>query len=249
MRIKTFLFIFVSFAFIICGSAAVIFLQMQSMKGIRLDTLEDDLYKENSSILSWALKNTDPGKIDPKGLPSSWGEIMVVDNESLIVKTSTAKAHQGMKLSAVPELLDQAAPVLSAIGKNVTTTVKTRAYMIVLTPYAQGGTIIGLKPRAWEKGIISEQSEKLMQGTSSATFMLVGYVAAGFGLALVLSLILVFVVTSPVTRAAKAFEELSLGNFDAELPRKGGKVLVSLSDSLFRLRTSLKYALERLGGE
>lgn len=249
MRIKIFLLMFVSFAVIIACSAGIIFLQMQAMKDIRLDAMEDKLYAENSSILSWALKNMDPGKIDAAGLPSSWGEIMIVDNESLIVQTSTTKKHQGMQLSAVPELLDQAAPVLAALGKPVSTTVKTKAYMIVLTPYAQGGTLIGLKPKAWEKGIIAEQSGKLQQGTSSATFLLFGFIAVGFALALILSLIMAFVVTSPVSRTAKAFEELSLGNFDAELPRSGGKAFVSLSDSLFRIRTSLKYALERLGRE
>jgi methyl-accepting chemotaxis protein len=249
MRIKTFLIIFASFAVIVCCSAAVIYLQMQSMRGIRLDTLEDDLYVENSSILSWALKNMDPEKIDPKGLPSSWGEIMIVDKDSLVVKSSTVKTHQGMKLSAVPELLDQAAPILAAIGKGSAATVKTKAYMIVLAPYAQGGTLIGLKPRAWEKGIIADQSEKLTHGNRSATFLLVVFVAAGLGLALILSLILVFVLTLPMTRAAKAFEELSLGEFDADLPRTGGKEFVSLSDSFFRLRTSLKYAMERLGRE
>ncbi|HNY66295.1 MAG TPA: hypothetical protein PKM41_12745 [Deltaproteobacteria bacterium] len=247
MKLKTFLIVFVSFVVVLSCSAAIIFLQMQAMKGVRLELLEDKLYTENASILSWAMKNMDIGRINPAGMPSSWGEIMVVDNESLTVSTSTNRKHAGMQVSTIPELLDQAAPVLAAVAKRTDSTVKTRDYTIVLTPYAQGSTLIGLKPKSWEKGLISGQSMQLQQGTASALRYLIGYLAAGLVFALVLSLVIAFVAASPITKAARAFEDLSLGNFDADLPRTGGKTLVSLSDSFFRLKTSLMYAMEKLG--
>jgi hypothetical protein len=247
MRLKTFILIFLCFALIVIGSAGIIFLQMQTMEAVRLGVLEDRLYAEDASILSWAMKNLDPEKIDPAGLPSSWGAIMIVDNETLVVKTSTSKPHQGMKLSEVPELLDQAAPVLAAIGKSSPEKISTKDYMIVLTPYAQGSTLIGVKPKAWEKGLIAEQGKSLQRGTKTAAHMLLGYLGAGFAFALILSLVITFVTSLPMSQVAKAFEELSLGNFDADLPRSGGKKLASLSDSFCRLRTSLKYALEKLG--
>jgi hypothetical protein len=247
MRIKTFLTVFLSFAVIIVCSAAIIFMQMQAMKGVRLGLLEDKLYTENASILSWAMRNMDPERITPAGMPSSWGEIFIVDNESLTVKTSTNKNHLGMKLSLIPELLDQAAPVLASISRSAPETVRTRDYMIVLSPHAAGSTLIGLKPKAWEKGLISGQSDQLEQSTSSAMTLFFGYLAGALALAFVLSLIITLVAYSQVSRVAQQFEELSLGNFDSDLPRSGGKTFVSLSDSFFRIKTSMKYALDKLG--
>lgn len=239
--------IFASLAFILTCSAGVIFLQMQAMKDVRLEMLEDKLYAENASVLAWAMKNIDPERIDPAGMPPSWGEIMVVDNASLEVTSSTRRAHLGAKISAIPELLDQAAPVLASMGKSAPGTVATKDYTVVLAPRGPGSTLVGLKPRAWEKGLLSEQSSRLQRGTNSTMRMLVGYLAAGIVLSLVLSLAIALAVFSPVSRAARAFEDLSLGNLEADLPRSGGKPLVSLADSFFRLKTSLSYALEKLG--
>lgn len=247
MRTRAFLLIFAGLVFILTCSAGVIFLQMQVMKDVRPEKLEDKLYAENASILAWVMKNTDPERIDPAGMPPSWGEIMIVDNASLAVTSSTSRAHVGSKISAIPELLDQAAPVLASLGRSAPGTVSTKDYTIVLAPRGPGSTLVGLKPRAWEKGLLSEQSSQLDRGASSALRVLVGFLVAGVVLSLVLSLAIALVVSSPVSRAAKAFENLSLGDLEADLPRSGGKTFVSLADSFFRLKTSLSYALEKLG--
>ncbi len=247
MRTKTFLVTFLSFMVLLFCSALLIYLQMQTIKNLRLGVLENKLYIENTGILAWSMKNVDLEKLGRMPLPSSWGEILIVDNTSLTIKSSTDQRHAGMSLYKIPQLLDQASPVIDAMKKGRDETVKTKNYMIALSPLPENSTIIGFKPKEWERGLISEQNDQIQRNTRSITTILIFYVAGGLACAVVLSLIIVFILTMPVTRAAKAFEQLSLGNFDKELPRSGGKVMVSLSDSFFRLKTSLILALEKLG--
>lgn len=247
MKTKTFLITFLSFMVLLISSALLIFMQMQTIKNLRLGVLEDKLYTENTGILAWSMKNVNIEKLGRTTLPASWGEILIVDNTSLIITSSTNKGHVGTSLYKIPQLLDQASPVIDAMKKGQDETVKTKNYMIALSPLPENSSLIGFKPKEWEKSLIAEQNDQIQRNTRSITTILIFYVAMGSAFAIVLSLIIVFLLTIPVTRAAKAFEKLSLGNFDEELPRSGGKTMINLSDSFFRLKTSLILALEKLG--
>ena len=247
MRTRMFLISLLSFMVFLLVSGFLIYSQMQTIKGLKLEVLEDKLYTENTGILSWALGNIGPERIGQSSLPSSWGEIMVVDNADLVIRSSTNPGHVGKALPAVPELLDQAAPVIEAMKKAEPGNIRTRDYMIALSPLAQNSSLIGFKPRSWERGLISEQNGQIQRSTESVTIILMLYLAGGLVFAVIISLVITFTVSRPIHQVAKAFEQLSLGDLEAELPASGGKIMVGLSESLFRIKTSLKYALERLG--
>ncbi|MRR14346.1 hypothetical protein EG833_02735, partial [archaeon] len=165
MKIKTFLLSFFSFMVLLVVSAVLIFFQMKAIKGIHLEVLEDKLYTENTGILAWAMNNANLDRLEQTNLPTSWGEILIVDNTSLVIKTSTVKEHSGMNLSMVPQILDQASPVLDAVKKSTGTTVKTKDYMIAVSPLPENSTIIGFKPRSWERGLISDQNNQIMDSS------------------------------------------------------------------------------------
>jgi hypothetical protein len=55
MKLRTFLIVFLSFAAILTCSAVIIYLQSEAMKSFNLEVLENKLYAENASILSWAM--------------------------------------------------------------------------------------------------------------------------------------------------------------------------------------------------
>lgn len=247
MRTRMFFISLLSFMIFLLVSGFLIFSQMQLIKGLKLEVLEDKLYTENTGILAWSLTQVNPERLDRSPLPSSWGEIMVVDNSSLVITASTNRGHVGRMLTAVPELLDQASPLIEAMKRAAPETVRTRDYMIALSPLAQSSSLIGFKPKSWEKGLISEQNGQILRHTKSTTAILMFYLAGGLLFAVIVSLVITLTVSGPFMKAAKAFEQLSLGDLEAELPGSGGKIMVKLSESLFRIRTSLKYALERLG--
>lgn len=247
MRIKLFSITLMSFMVLLVASAFLISTQMQTIKGLDLTVLEDKLYTENTEILGWSLKNMDPEALGRAAMPPSWGEIMVVDNSTLVIKASTNQNHAGKMLSAVPQLLDQASPVIDAVKKAVPGNVRTHDYMIAVSPLAGSSSLIGLKPKSWERGLISEQNGRIRQHTESMTTVLMIYLAVGSVFSVIISLAIAFMVSRPIHRVAEAFEQLSLGDLDSDLAGSGGKVMVRISDSFFRLKTSLKYALERLG--
>lgn len=248
MKTKVFLITFFSFMVLLLCSAFLIYTQIQTIKGLRLNMLEDKLYSENTGILAWSMKNIDLQKLDQtSSLPASWGEILIVDNSTLIIKSSTNQGHVGIGLSTIPQLLDQASPLIEAMKKGSSTTVKTKEYLIAVSPLLENSSLIGFKPKEWERGLISEQNNQIQMSTQSITHTLIYYVAGSFAFAVILSFLIMFLVSAPITKAAKAFEQLSLGNFDEDLPRSGGKNMVTLADSFFRLKTSLKLTLEKLG--
>jgi len=242
-----FLISLLSFMVFLLVSGFLIHSQMQTVKGLQLEVLEDKLYTENTGILAWALKNISPETVGRSPLPSSWGEIMVVDNTDLVIRASTNRDHVGRVLSAVPELLDQASPVIEAMKKAAPGNIRTRDYMIALSPLAENSSLIGFKPRSWERGLISDQNVQIRRSTGNATTILMLYLAGGLVFAVIFSLVITFTVSKPIHKVAEAFEKLSLGDLEAELPASGGKTMARLSESLFRIKTSLKYALERLG--
>ncbi len=247
MKIVSFAVAFCCFLFFLLGSAFFVHTQMEVVGDLELSVLEDRLYKENSDILSWAMMSMDIEKLTEAPLPASWGEVLIVNNANLVIMNSTNQDHAGKKIHAVPQLLDEAAPVLAAIKKSTRDTVKTGEYMVAVAPLSRNRTLLGFKPRSWEQGLISQQDAQIGRSVKSLKVALMAYLVGGLVLAVVFPLIIVFMTSRPLNRATKAFEQLSLGDFDAELSPAGGKSMASLADSFFRLKTSLKIALEKLG--
>jgi methyl-accepting chemotaxis protein len=118
---------------------------------------------------------------------------------------------------------------------------------VVIAPLSRNRTLLGFKPRSWEQALISEQDAQIGHSVESLRTVLMAYLGGGLILAVIFPLIIVFMTSRPLNRATKAFEQLSLGDFDSELSPAGGKSMASLADSFFRLKTSLKIALGKLG--
>ena len=249
MRFKIFTFIFIGFLIILFGSSLLVYTQLQKIQGINLGFLEDKLYAENTEILSWSLKNIDIDSLQDNPLPKSWAEIMLVDNKNLVIISSTNKAHAGLFMYKIPELLDQASGIMNAIKSKKPVNVASDTYMITIIPKGENASLVGFKPKSWEKAIFAEQNSQLSTNIQSTTTVLLIFSAIGLGLAFITALVLSNIVTKPTRKMVSAFEQLSIGNFDAEVPIYGGKVFVNLAESFSRLRTSLMMALERLGGK
>ncbi len=249
MRFKIFTLIFIGFLMILFGSSVLIYSQIQKVQDINLGLLEDKLYAENTEILAWSLKNIDIDSLGDNPLPGSWGEIMLVDNNNLSIISSTNKAHAGLFMYKVPALLDQASGIIDAIKGKKPVNMASENYMIAIMPTAENTSLVGFKPKSWEKAILAEQDSHLSTNIQSTTTVLLIFGAIGLVLALIIALVISNIVTKPTRRMVSAFEQLSIGNFDAEIPTYSGKVYVSLVESFFRLRTSLMMSLERLGGK
>lgn len=248
MKTKIFMLIFITFIIVMGGSALLVYTQLQTIQGVNLQVLEDKLYSENTGILSWSLRTIDVDSLGKNPLPSSWAEIMVVNNKSLVISSSTNAKHKGLVMYKLPELLDQASGIMSAMKNNKPVNVKTGSYMVAIMPLKGNRSLLGFKPKSWEKDILSEQNSYLSRKIGSTTIILLIYCTAGLGIALCVAFVISIIVTKPTLKVVSAFEQLSLGNFESEIPRSGGKVFLSLEESFFRLKTSLKMALERLGG-
>ena len=248
MRLKIFTITFIVFLMILSGSSFLVYTQLLTVQGINLGFLEDKLYKESTEILSWSLKNIDKASLGDNPLPKSWAEIMLVDNNLNII-SSTNKAHSGNSMYKVPELLDQAPGIIDAIKTKKSVQIASETYMIAIMPSGKNTSLVGFKPKSWEKTILAEQNSQLSTNIQSITTVLLIFGAIGLALAFITALVISNIVTKPTRKMVSAFEQLSIGNFDAEIPKYGGKISVSLAESFFRLRTSLMMALERLGGK
>ena len=247
MKIASFALAFCCFLVFLLGSALFVHTQISAINGLELSVLEDRLYQENSDILSWAMMSMDTERLTEAPLPASWGEILIVNNASLVIENSTNQDHAGKKIHTIPQLLDEAGPILNAITKSSRETVKTEEYMVVSAPLSRNRTLLGFKPRSWEQGLVSQQNTQTRRSVESLRTVLMVYLGGGLILAVIFPLIMVFMSSRSLNRATKAFELLSLGDFDAELSPAGGKTMASLADSFFRLKTSLTIALEKLG--
>ena len=249
MRLKIFTITFIVMLMILSGSSFLVYTQLMTIKGINLGLLEDKLYEESTEILSWSLKNIDKASLKDNPLPKSWAEIMLVDNNNLTVISSTNKAHAGNSMYKVPELLDQASGIIDAIKAKKSARIASEMYMIAIMPSEKNTSLVGFKPKSWEKAILAEQNSQLGTNIQSITTVLLIFGAIGLALSFIAALVISNIVTKPTRKMVSAFEQLSMGNFDVDVPRYGGKLSISLAESFFRLRTSLMMALERLGGK
>lgn len=230
-------------------SALLVYTQFKKVQDINLQVLQDRLYTENTKILSWSMNSIDLGSLGKNPLPDSWAEIMVVDNDSLVIRSTTNKDHAGLIMYKLPELLDQAKGIMDAIKKKTAVTVHSDTYLVAVMPVNNNRSLLGFKPVSWEKTLLTEQDSLIKNNFGSTTTILIVFCAAGLVLTILIALFISIIAIKPIRKIISSFEELSMGNFETEIPRIRGKAFESLIESFFRLRTSLMMALERLGGK
>lgn len=249
MKIKVFSIVFITFFIVLTCSAFLMYTQFRKVQDIDLNVLQDRLYTENTKILSWTMNSLDLDTLGDNPVPDSWAEIMVVDNESLLISSTTNREHTGLVMYKLPELLDQAKGIMDAIKTNTATTVRAHTYIVSVMPLENNRSLLGFKPVSWEQGLLEQQNSQIQNSFESTTILLIAFYAAGLFLTFLIALFLANNAVKPLQRMISSFEELSMGNFDAEIPKIKGKSFESLIESFFRLRTSLMMALERLGGK
>lgn len=249
MRLKIFSVVFIVLIMVLLGSSFLVYTQMLSVQDINLDMLEDKLYSQDTEILSWAMRTIDVDSLQKSRIPASWAEIMAVDNDSFKIMASTNKDHTGLEMYKIPELLDQASPVIDAINGKKAVNVDARDYMVAVVPLDDNRSLVGFKPKSWEKTILHEQKAYIDKKTASIKTTLLIYCAAGLFIALVAALLISHIAAKPIQRVVSAFEQLSTGNFDTTISDSGGRAFASLAESFSRLKSSLMMALERLGGK
>jgi nitrogen fixation/metabolism regulation signal transduction histidine kinase len=219
---------------------------MRAMQNISLNTLTESLYNEDSKILSWILSSVPTDRITTMKLPDPWAEILVVNNNDLVVFSSTNQSHKGLPLHRHPQLLDQASLLMEAMKVRKPATVSTSEYMVVVQPINADQTIIALKPKAWEKRLVSQQDAKIRKDVSAITRTLVIFLGIGLFITFLISFLIASTVVNPTRKLMDAFEALSLGDFDYQIKEAGGKDMTTFTESFLRLKASLVMALERI---
>lgn len=243
MKTKTFLIAFLGSLVILLGGAALVYSQLMSIRALGSQDLADKLYQENINILALTMQKVDPSALEGLRLPSSWAEIMVVDNASLLISTSTTAAHKGQYLYKLPALLDQAQGIIKAMQNKQAATIKTADYMVAVRPQEGNTSLIGLKPKAWERNLIADQNRTTHQSIHKIRITMLIFVSAGLVVSLLIALIISLVAGKKVDAMLKAMEALSLGDLEAVPPADKS----SFAASFLRIKASLTMALERLG--
>ena len=118
--------------------------------------------------------------------------------------------------------------------------------MVVIQPLNAEQSIIALKPKAWENGLVSEYESRLKETTSGFYAMLGIFLIIGVCITVFIAFIITRIVVAPTDNALDAFEALSLGDLDHGIKDVKGKEMESFTESYLRLKTSLEMALERI---
>jgi len=249
MRIKVFLISFIGLFIMMLASSAFIYTQVHALRGVNLNSLTDNLYKENTGIMAWSIQSLDRSKLGKIDLPQSWAEIMIVGNKDLIILSSTNEKHNGQYIYKLPELLDQATGIIDAIKAKKSTDVSTDDYMVYLMPEDKDRSILGLKLKSWETGLISDKESQIRTDLDRGMTKLAIFLGAGTIFSVVLAVLISMVLTKSVRSVMDSFEQLSLGNFNAEIGTGKAKEIKIFYESFMRLKTSLLIALKKLGSK
>ncbi|MCD6571094.1 MAG: hypothetical protein J7L53_10370 [Deltaproteobacteria bacterium] len=247
MRLRVLLITFIVFTIMSSGTFCIFYLQIGRLQDINLESIQNRLYAEDTNIMLWAINNIDPIHVNDASIPESWGEIMIVDNNTLKITSSTNNKHKNLYMHKLPKLLDQATPVLKAINDKKSLIRKTKDYMIVIKPLENNTSIVGLKPKAWEAGIISDQTSVLMRHVAQAKIIIIISLAIGILLSLIAALIVSVMVTKSTRQMLSTLDDLSLGKFNTQVPESNIYEAKAFATSFERLKTSLTMSLERLG--
>jgi len=247
MKIKAFIVTFAGTFLVLVISALFIFIQLRAVDNLNLSTLTESLYHEDAKILSWVLATVPVDRLESLKLPESWAEISLVNNGDLTIASSTNPTRKGLPFHTHPELLDQGSKIMESMKSGKPAVVETKAYMVVVQPLNGTQSVISLKPKKWEKGIVEKQDVQLEQESDHIMWTLIIFLGAGAIVCLIVSILVVSTIGGPTKKLMEAFEALSLGDFTHELSRGKGSEMRSFGESYLRLKTSLALALERLG--
>jgi methyl-accepting chemotaxis protein len=247
MKIKVFFITCLGLLSILIVSTLLVYIQMRTVNSINFDTLTESLYQEDSKILSYVLSAVSMDRIETMKLPESWAEILVVNNSDLTVVSSTNPKSKGLPLHRHPELLDQASYLMKSMKTGKSSIVTTHDYMVIIHPISADQSLIALKPKTWEKGLVAKQDEQIGKEASKSVYLMIILLGIGLFLAVLVSFLVADTVVRPLKKIMDAFKALSLGDFDNDLDEVKGKDMKAFSESYLRLKTSLTMALERLG--
>ena len=241
MKIKTFIITFAGALLIVAAAAYIVVSETRAIGDINLASLENSLYEENIAVMTWFMDSA--GITEDMALPESWGEIMLVDNTSLSISKSSDPASRDTLLYQHEKLLDQADGIIQAIKSGQEAKATTKDYMVAIKPVSGGQSLIGLKPRSWEKNILAAQNDKIADISSAAGNFTMMFIGAGILLSLVIALMIAMITAGTSKKTLDLFDRLSLGDFDTDVPK-----LPERDKHIYiRLKTSLMMALERLG--
>ncbi|HEY9162575.1 MAG TPA: hypothetical protein VIS94_15970 [Desulfomonilia bacterium] len=246
MKIKVFIITMAGFIIILAGSMAAVLYELSSIGKINMDGATEKLYMENTRIMSSIIQNIPPTSYETIKLPPSWAEIMTVNPQNLQIISSTNKADNGKYIYSIPGLLDQAKGILAQMKAPKPDFIKSKDYMVAVVPYQPDMFIIGLKPKTWEKDLISSQVDYMNKESSAVLKKLLLLACAGIIISIVLSLLISIKVSKYLAEFSLSIKALSLGDLNAEPPVLKGKDMAAFSDSFARIKFSLVMALERL---
>lgn len=247
MRLRIFVPVAVVSCFMVLVCSALVFFHVHALRSVDLDPLTESLSAENTKVLLWILEHVPGDRIEAMKLPESWAEIFVLNPESLVLTGSTNPSHKGLPLYRHPLLLDAAGVVVEAMKTGRPTRAMTKDYSLAVVPTASGDVLIALKPKAWERNLVKNQSDRIEKVTSRLAYLVVGFVCLGMALSLAAAYLVTVWVSGPFRKALSSFEALSLGDFgnppENVVSGKEGEIF---EESFIRLKTSLETALDML---
>jgi hypothetical protein len=246
MKIKIFFIALAGFILVLAGSLTLVIFELSSLKNINMDGVTEKLYKENNQIMSSIIQAIPPSSYETLKLPASWAEIMTVNSDSLVILASTNKNNMGKYVYSIPGLLDQAKDILAQMKKSKPAEIQSKDYVVAVIPYQANTFIIGLKPKTWEKGLISSQLAEMNRTSSAIYKSLIILAGSGIFISIALAFLISLTLSGYLAEFSKSIKALSLGDMEINAPASKGKDLAVFSESFSRIKTSLVMALDRL---
>lgn len=244
MKTKTFIVTLLTALVLVAGIAAALLFETHSASAkLNLSQLEDGLYSSNAELISWAMNDLDGRKLSGLKLPPALAEVVLIEPDSLRIESATVAAHQGQLLPQIPGLLDRAEPLINALRTSQTTTVKGRDYTLIIKPAEGGLYLVAFKPNEHERNLLSAQQAAINRHFKRVNRLILMAAAVGVILGLLLAFLTAKLATGSYAQVLKAFDNLSRGDFDSApdgLKADEARIYA-------RLRTTLTFALERLG--
>jgi methyl-accepting chemotaxis protein len=112
--------------------------------------------------------------------------------------------------------------------------------MVVIQPLGAEQSIVALKPKAWEKGLVSKQNNQ-MKDISSNIFTILGiFLIIGACISILIAYIITRTIAAPTGHALEALEALSMGDFKHEIEATKSREMKSFTESYLRLKTTKK---------
>ena len=96
------------------------------------------------------------------------------------------------------------------------------------------------------QGVLDKQFQVRRDSATSSLYLTGGATLGGIVLAVALAVLIALSITRPIRRLAEVADRMSLGELDIEIGVEGKNEIGQLAESLRRMQTSLRSAIERL---